>query len=108
MMKNIQQNNLCPVQEAFTKCVRSWLKSLETTIPEVSSVHDSQCGLLQPAIADQTRIGWHLAMQEYLSKHWGLAVSANCHLEENNDKGEVWAQKTVLQLWAFTHEMWEH
>jgi hypothetical protein len=47
-------------------------------------------------------------MQGYLSKHWGLAVSANCHLEENNDKGEVWAQKTVLQLWAFTHEMWEH
>jgi hypothetical protein len=37
-----------------------------------------------------------------------LAVSANCHLEENDNKGEVWAQKTVLQLWAFAHEMWEH
>jgi hypothetical protein len=47
-------------------------------------------------------------MRGYLSKHWGLAVSANHHLEENNDKGEVWAQKTVLQLWAFAHEMWEH
>jgi hypothetical protein len=30
-----------------------------------------------------------MAMQGYLSKHWRLAVSANQHLEENNDKGEV-------------------
>jgi hypothetical protein len=74
----------------------------------VSSLHHSQCGLLQWAIADQTKIGWHLAMQGYLSEPWGLAVSENRHLEENNNKGEVWARKTVLQLWAFTHEMWEH
>jgi hypothetical protein len=47
-------------------------------------------------------------MRGYLSKYWGLAVSANHHLAENNDKGEVWVQKTVLELWAFAHEMWEH
>jgi hypothetical protein len=58
MMKKIQQNNLCPVQEAFAKCVRSWLESLETIIPDLSRVHaDSQHGLLQRAIDDQTRIG---------------------------------------------------
>jgi hypothetical protein len=34
----------------------------EQTHQHVSSVHDSQCRLLQRAIADQTRIGWHLAM----------------------------------------------
>jgi hypothetical protein len=62
MMKKIQQNNLCPVQEAFAKCVRSWLEYLETIIPDVSRVHDSQRGLLQRAIDDQMRIGWHLAM----------------------------------------------
>jgi hypothetical protein len=55
MMKKIQQNNLCPVQEAFAKCVRSWLESPETIIPDVSRV-------LQQAIDGQTRIGWHLAM----------------------------------------------
>jgi hypothetical protein len=108
MMKKIQQNNLCPVQEAIAKCIRSWLESLETIIPDVSRVHDSQHGLLQRAIDDQMRIGWHLAMQGYLSKYWGLAVSANYHLAENNGKGEVWVQKTVLELWAFAHEMWEH
>jgi hypothetical protein len=108
MMKKKQQNNLCPVQEAFAKCVRSWIESLETIIPDVSRVHDSQHGLLQRAIDDQTRIGWHLAMQGYLSKYWGLVVSANYHLAENDDKGEVWVRKTVLQLWAFAHEMWEH
>jgi hypothetical protein len=63
MMKKMQQNNLCPVQEAFAKCVRSWLESPETIILDVSRVCvDSQHGLLQWAIDDQTRIGWHLAM----------------------------------------------
>jgi hypothetical protein len=62
MMKKIQQNKLCPVQEAFAECIRSWLKSPETIIPDVSRVHESQCGLLQQAIDDQTRVGWHLAM----------------------------------------------
>jgi hypothetical protein len=47
-------------------------------------------------------------MQGYLSKYWGLAVSVNCHLEEDNDKGEVWVRKTLLHLWTFTHKMWEH
>jgi hypothetical protein len=47
-------------------------------------------------------------MRGYLSKHWRLAVSANRHLEENNDKGEVWVRKTVMLLWDFAHEMWEH
>jgi hypothetical protein len=61
----------------------------------MSSVHDSQCELFQKVIADQERIGWHMAMQGYLSKHWRLAVSANCHLEENNEKGKVWVHKTV-------------
>jgi hypothetical protein len=36
-------------------------------------------------------------MRGYLSKHWGLALSTNHHLEANNDKGEAWVQKTVLQ-----------
>jgi hypothetical protein len=55
------------------------------------------------------RMYWlHLAMRGYLSKSWGLAVSANHHLDANNDKGEAWVWKTVLQLWTFTNEMWEH
>jgi hypothetical protein len=74
----------------------------------VSSVHDSQCELIKKAIADQEQIGWHMAMRGYLSKHWRLAVSANRHLEENNDKGEVWVRKTVMLLWDFAHELWEH
>jgi hypothetical protein len=48
-----------------------------------------------------------MAMQGYLSKHWRLAVSANWHLEENNDKGEVLVCKTVMLLWDFAHKMWE-
>jgi hypothetical protein len=74
----------------------------------VSSVHDSQRELIKKAIADQEQIGWHMAMRGYLSKHWRLAVSANRHLEENNDKGEVWVRKTVMLLWDFAQEMWEH
>jgi hypothetical protein len=74
----------------------------------VSSIHDSQHELLQKAIADQEEIGWHLAIRGYLSKYWGLAVCANHHLEANNDKGEVWVQKTLLQLRDFCSEMWEH
>ncbi len=53
-------------------------------------------------------IGWHMAMQGYLSEHWRLAISANRHLEENNDKGKDWVCKTVMLLWDFAHGMWEH
>jgi hypothetical protein len=59
-------------------------------------------------IADQEQIGWHMAMQGYFSKHWRLAVSANWHLEENNDIGEVWVHKTVMLLWDFVHKIREH
>jgi hypothetical protein len=76
-MKKVRQNNLCPAQETFTKCIRSWLESPETVILDVSSVHESQRGLIQQAIDDQQRIGWHMTMRGYLSKHWRLAVSAN-------------------------------
>jgi hypothetical protein len=76
-MRKICQNKLCPVQEVFTKCIRSWLKSLETSILDVGSVRESQRDLLKKAISDQECIGWHLAMRGYLSKYWGLAVAAN-------------------------------
>jgi hypothetical protein len=49
-----------------------------------------------------------MAMRGYLSKHWRLAISVNRYLEENNDKGEVWVRKTVMLLWDFAHDMWEH
>jgi hypothetical protein len=64
--------------------------------------------LIQQAIDDQQCIGWHLAMRGYFSKHWRSAISANRHLVEDNDKGEVWVHKTVMLLWDFAHEMWEH
>jgi hypothetical protein len=67
----------------------------------MSSVHDSQHELIQKAIVDQEWIGWHMAMQGYLSRHWKLAISANHHLEENNDKGKVWVRKTAMLLWDF-------
>jgi hypothetical protein len=102
----IQQNNLCPTQEVFTKCIRSWLESPETIILDVSSVHVSQRELIWKAIANQEQIGWHMAMKGYTSKYWWLAVSANNHLEEDNDKGEAWVRKTVMSLWDFANEMW--
>jgi hypothetical protein len=52
LMKKIRQNNQCSAQEVFTKCVRSWLESPETIIPDMSSVHDSQRELIKKAIAD--------------------------------------------------------
>jgi hypothetical protein len=105
MMKQIRQNKLCPAQEVFTKCIRSWLESPETFIPDLSSVHESQCELLEKAISDQEWIGWHLAMRGYLSKYWSMAVAANHHLKEDNDKGRAWVRKTMLQLWEFSREM---
>jgi hypothetical protein len=47
-------------------------------------------------------------MHGYLSKYWSMAVAANHHLKEDNDKGRAWVQKTMLQLWEFSREMWEH
>jgi hypothetical protein len=64
--------------------------------------------MIQNVNADQEQIGWDMVMQGYLSKHWRLAIFANHHLEENNDKGEVWVRKTVMLLWDFAHDMWEH
>jgi hypothetical protein len=90
MVNKIRQNNLCPAQEAFTTCVKSWLKSPETLIPDASSVHVTQHELIEKAMADQDQIRWHLAMRGYLSKYWKLAVSANQFLKEDNDKGQEW------------------
>jgi hypothetical protein len=32
----------------------------------------------------------------------------NPRLKKDNDQGNVWSCKTILQLWEFSHEMWEH
>jgi hypothetical protein len=53
MVNKIRQNNLCPAQEAFTTCVKSWLESPETLIPDASSVHVTQRELIEKAMADQ-------------------------------------------------------
>ena len=37
-----------------------------------------------------------------------MAVMTNQHLNADNDKGVVWVCKTILQLWEFSREMWEH
>jgi hypothetical protein len=71
-------------------------------------VFESQHELLEKAISDQEHIGWHLAMRGYLSKCWSMAVMANQHLDADNDKGVVWVHKTILQLWKFSREAWEH
>jgi hypothetical protein len=107
-LKKITMNPLCPAQEAFTKCIRPCLESPETLIPDVSSAPESQHDLIQQVIADQEQIGWHFVMRGYISKYWQLAVSVNPNLKEDNDKGEVWISKTIMFLWDFAHEMWEH
>jgi hypothetical protein len=56
MMKQIHQNKLCPAQEVFTKCIRSWLESLETIMLDVSSEHASQRELQEKIISDQDSI----------------------------------------------------
>jgi hypothetical protein len=70
LMQKIRQNHLCPAQEVFTMCIKSWLESPETIIPDMSSVPEPQCELNLKAIADQEQIGWHLAMKGYLSMNW--------------------------------------
>ncbi len=90
------------------KTMDSQGQATETIKPDMGSAHVSQRELLRKAIADQERIGWHLAMPGYLSKHWGLAVSANRYLKEDSDEGDGWVRKTVPHLWDFAHEMWEH
>jgi hypothetical protein len=92
----------------FTKCIKSWLKSPEMVMLDLSSVHETQCKLLEKAISSQEHIGWHLTMCGYLSRHWRAAGSANQCLDEHNDMDEVWVRKTVLQLWEFACKMWEN
>ena len=101
-------NELCPIQQVFALCVQSWLETLETPMPDVSRIQDSQQELLDWALANQEWIGWHLAMQGYISHHWAQAIATNPHLKEDNDKGKIWICKTILQLWEFSRVMWEH
>ncbi len=55
----------------------------------------------------RSRTNWLAYGNEgYISNYWRLAVSANHHLEEDNDKGEAWVCKTVMSLWDFAHDMW--
>jgi hypothetical protein len=104
----IMSNKLCPIQQVFTSCVKSWLETLETSMLNVCRIPDSQWALLEKAMAEQDQIGWHLAMWGYLSQHWVLAIAANSRLKEDSNKGDIWARKTTLQLWEFSWEMWDH
>jgi hypothetical protein len=64
--------------------------------------------LVNKALAEQEQIGWHLAMQGYLSRYWSIAISLNPRLKKDNNQGNVWSHNTILQFWEFTHEIWEH
>ena len=74
----------------------------------MSRIPESQWELLDKALAEQEQISWHLAMQGYLSQHWALAIAANPRSKEDNDRGKIWTRKTILQLWEFSREIWEH
>jgi hypothetical protein len=62
MLQKIMKNDLCPVQWVFASCIKSWLESPETPMPDVSRIPDSQQELLNKAIKEQAVIGWHLGM----------------------------------------------
>jgi hypothetical protein len=110
LMKKIRQNNRCPTQEVFTKFVRSWLESQETIILVMSSVHESATTWINSKGDCWPRPNWMAYGNVRLSQQ-ALEIShffVNHHLEENNDNGEVWVHKTVMLLWGFAHEMWDH
>ncbi len=69
---------------------------------------EGQCELVAKALEEQEQIGWHLAMCGYLSRHWGLAVMAHPVTAQSKDQGKNWTRKTILLLWNFADEMWEH
>jgi hypothetical protein len=62
MLQKIMKNNICPVQWVFALCIKSWLESPETPMPDVSRIPESQCELLNKAIEEQAVIGLHLEM----------------------------------------------
>lgn len=98
-----------PVQWVFASCIKSWLKSQETPMLDVSRIPDSQSELLNKAIKEQAAIGWHLGMRGYLSRHWaGHKLWQLIHTSSRIDKGKVWVQQAILQLWEFSWEMWDH
>jgi hypothetical protein len=54
ILKKIGQYDLYPIQETFTKYIKSWLKYLEMVImPDVSHVYQMQHELLEKAISEQ-------------------------------------------------------
>ena len=55
-------------------------------MPDGSRIPESQWELLDKALAEQEQISWHLAMWGYLSQHWVLAIAANPHSKEDNDR----------------------
>ena len=67
MICQIVSDELCPAQQVFASCIKSWLETLETPMPDVSRIPESQWELLDKALAEQEQIGWHLAMRGYLS-----------------------------------------
>ena len=108
MSQDMLRNRTCTAQQLFVWCIRSWLVSPETPKPDVSLVPEAQRDLVIQALEEQERIGWHLAMRGYLSRHWGLAVMAHPASAQSKDQGKNWARKTILLLWNFADAMWEH
>ena len=108
LCEDIQENQFCHVQQTFTWCLKSWLLSSETPQPDVSQVTESQRELLDKALEEQEKIGWHLAMRGYLSKYWLKAVMVNPRTAQFKGKGKNWSRKAILLLWTFAADMWEH
>jgi hypothetical protein len=108
MLHQIMSNPLCPVQQLFASCIKFWLETPETPMLDVSRIPDSVRDLVDNALAEQEQIGWHLTMCRYLSQYWSITISSNPRLKKDNDQGNVWSCKTILQLWKFSCEMWEH
>jgi hypothetical protein len=69
---------------------------------------EGQRKLVSKALEEQAQIGWHLAMHGYLSRHCGVAIMAHPVTLQYNDHGKNWTRKTILLLWNFADEMWEH
>jgi transcription termination factor NusB len=65
--------------------------------------------LLKKAIREQSRIGWALMLQGYLSQEWSVAYSTLSGIDMKSDTTTGWSKQISINcLWTYPFNMWEH
>ncbi len=88
------------VQEAIIAQLNNWRLGIDNTYTVPFQ--------LQPAVDQQTDIGWNNFLEGWVSFEWELVQQAYYDLIQSRRTGLRWLSSLIKKLWQVAWDMWEH